>query len=161
MEQWEWFAGLSDLEKPVDYILLPEGSHILTKPYERHVAQQGMVDWFRFWLLGEEDPDPARLSSTDAGAGCASCKRKKTRRMSAASVLVVHDERPVEVHLLRLGALALHDDVVAPRRPNRTQHAESFFGEHSAGILPVGIHNPEIVLALAVGNERNALSIRE
>jgi hypothetical protein len=24
------------------------------------VAQQGLVDWFRFWLKGEEDPDPAK-----------------------------------------------------------------------------------------------------
>jgi len=23
-------------------------------------SQQGNVDWFRFWLKGEEDPDPAK-----------------------------------------------------------------------------------------------------
>jgi len=24
------------------------------------ISQQGNVDWFRFWLNGEEDPDPAK-----------------------------------------------------------------------------------------------------
>jgi hypothetical protein len=23
-------------------------------------SQGGAVDWFRFWLLGQEDPDPAK-----------------------------------------------------------------------------------------------------
>jgi hypothetical protein len=30
------------------------------KPRERLVAQQGLVDWFLFWLKDEEDPDPAK-----------------------------------------------------------------------------------------------------
>jgi hypothetical protein len=25
------------------------------------VSQQGTVDWFCFWLKGEEDPDPAKV----------------------------------------------------------------------------------------------------
>jgi hypothetical protein len=24
------------------------------------ISQGGTVDWFRFWLKGEEDPDPAK-----------------------------------------------------------------------------------------------------
>ena len=58
VEQWEWFVGLSDQDKPVDFVLLPDAAHLLTKPYERQVTQQGMVDWFSFWLKGYEDPDP-------------------------------------------------------------------------------------------------------
>jgi hypothetical protein len=57
---WEWFSGLSRLTKPVEYILLPDAAHILIKPWERMVSQQGAVDWFCFWLNGEEDPDPAK-----------------------------------------------------------------------------------------------------
>jgi dipeptidyl aminopeptidase/acylaminoacyl peptidase len=58
--EWEWFAGLSRLTKPVDLIYMPDGSHALVKPWERMTSQQGDVDWFCFWLRGEEDPDPAK-----------------------------------------------------------------------------------------------------
>jgi dipeptidyl aminopeptidase/acylaminoacyl peptidase len=57
---WEWYAGLSLLKKPVDFVLIPGGTHLLVKPRERAMAQQGMIDWFCFWLKGEEDPDPAK-----------------------------------------------------------------------------------------------------
>ncbi len=58
---WEWFAGLKRLGKPVELIWLPDASHAPVKPLERMVAQQGSVDWFCFWLKGEEDPDPAKV----------------------------------------------------------------------------------------------------
>jgi hypothetical protein len=60
LEGWEWFQGLSQLEKPVDFIYLPNAVHILVKPWERLVSQQGNVDWFCFWLKGEEDSDSAK-----------------------------------------------------------------------------------------------------
>ena len=59
-ELWEWFASLSLQKKPVDYVLLPDAAHFVVKPWERIVAQQGLVDWFRFWLMGEEDTDPSK-----------------------------------------------------------------------------------------------------
>jgi hypothetical protein len=58
--EWEWFAGLSRLTKPVDLIYMADGDHPLVKPWERMRSQQGDVDWFCFWLKGEEDPDPAK-----------------------------------------------------------------------------------------------------
>jgi dipeptidyl aminopeptidase/acylaminoacyl peptidase len=60
LELWEWFSGLSRLAKPVEYIYLPDAPHLLVKPWERRTSQQGAVDWFCFWLKGEEDPDPAK-----------------------------------------------------------------------------------------------------
>jgi dipeptidyl aminopeptidase/acylaminoacyl peptidase len=57
---WEWFAGLSRLRKPVEFVYLPQGTHLLRRPRELLVSQQGNVDWFCFWLKGEEDPDPAK-----------------------------------------------------------------------------------------------------
>jgi hypothetical protein len=57
---WHWFSGLSRLGKPVEMIYIPEGTHILEKPWERMTSQQGNVDWFCFWLKGEQDPDPAK-----------------------------------------------------------------------------------------------------
>ena len=58
--EWEWFAGLSRLNKPVDMLYIPDGFHILQKPWDRMASQQGSVDWLCFWLKGEEDPDPAK-----------------------------------------------------------------------------------------------------
>lgn len=58
MSQWEWFIGLSRLNKPVDFIVLPDASHMVAMPNERIVSQQGAVDWFRFWLQAYERPNP-------------------------------------------------------------------------------------------------------
>jgi dipeptidyl aminopeptidase/acylaminoacyl peptidase len=57
---WEPYAGLSYLHKPVDLIMLNTGEHVLTNPAVRMASQGGSVDWFRFWLKGEEDYDPAK-----------------------------------------------------------------------------------------------------
>lgn len=59
---WHWYSGLSQLGKPVEMIYIPEGTHILEKPWDRLVSQQGNVDWFCFWLKGEEDPDPTKAA---------------------------------------------------------------------------------------------------
>jgi len=58
--EWEWFAALSRLGKPVELVYMQDGEHILQRPWERRIAQQGNVDWFCFWLKSEEDPDPAK-----------------------------------------------------------------------------------------------------
>ena len=58
--EWEWFAGLSRLAKPVEMTIMEDGEHVLQKPWERIISQQGNVDWFRFWLQGYEDQDPAK-----------------------------------------------------------------------------------------------------
>jgi dipeptidyl aminopeptidase/acylaminoacyl peptidase len=58
---WHWYSGLSRLGKPVEMIYIPEGTHVLEKPWERTTSQQGNVDWFCFWIKGEEDPDPAKV----------------------------------------------------------------------------------------------------
>ena len=57
---WHWFTGLTRLGKPVEMIYLPEGTHVLEKPWDRMISQQGNVDWYCFWIKGEEDPDPAK-----------------------------------------------------------------------------------------------------
>jgi hypothetical protein len=57
---WEWFAGLRHLHKPVELISFPNASHNPVRPSEKLTVQQGNVDWFCFWLLNEEDPDPAK-----------------------------------------------------------------------------------------------------
>jgi dipeptidyl aminopeptidase/acylaminoacyl peptidase len=58
--EWEIYGSLWKQGKPVELFYLPEGQHILQKPVERLASQQGNVDWFRFWLKGEEDPAPGK-----------------------------------------------------------------------------------------------------
>lgn len=60
LEMWEWYAGLTLQDKPVELIEIPDGIHMLEKPWDRRVAMQGIVDWFRFWLKDEEDPAPGK-----------------------------------------------------------------------------------------------------
>ena len=60
--EWEWFSGLKRLGKPVDFIYLPTATHILVKPWDRMVSQEGTLDWFCFWLKGEEDPEPGKAA---------------------------------------------------------------------------------------------------
>ena len=61
-EMWEPYALLEAMHKPVDLIVLNTREHVLEDPVMRLVAQTGNVDWFRFWLQGYEDPDPAKKS---------------------------------------------------------------------------------------------------
>ncbi len=61
LSEWEWFAALTRLGKVVEMVMLEDGDHILQKPWDRMVSQQGNVDWFAFWLKGEEDPDPTKV----------------------------------------------------------------------------------------------------
>ena len=83
LQQWEWYAALTLQKKPVDYVLIPDQdykgeNHLLVQPWERKIAQEGLVDWFCFWLKGEQDPDPRksdqysrwrRLQNMQAGGG--------------------------------------------------------------------------------------------
>jgi hypothetical protein len=59
---WEPYAALRFLRRPVDLIVLGEGTHVLTNPAERLLSQGGSVDWFRFWLQDYEDPSPAKAN---------------------------------------------------------------------------------------------------
>jgi dipeptidyl aminopeptidase/acylaminoacyl peptidase len=60
--EWEIFAGLKWLNKPVEMLnFYPSGEHVLVKPWQRMLSQQTTVDWYCFWLKGDEDPDPAKV----------------------------------------------------------------------------------------------------
>lgn len=57
LAEWELYSSLWRQRKPVDFVYIPGGQHILQKPLDRMASQEGNVDWFRFWLNGEEDAD--------------------------------------------------------------------------------------------------------
>lgn len=60
LEEWEIYASLRKQGRPVDLFYFPDGQHVLQKPRERLASEQGDVDWFRFWLEGQEDRDPRK-----------------------------------------------------------------------------------------------------
>ena len=59
LAEWEWFAMMKRLGKPVDMVVFLDGVHELEKPWNRLISQGGNVDWFDFWLNGREDPAKA------------------------------------------------------------------------------------------------------
>jgi dipeptidyl aminopeptidase/acylaminoacyl peptidase len=59
-EDWEPYAALRYLKKPVDLVMLQAGTHVMTNPTQRLASETTNVDWFRFWLQGYEDRDPAK-----------------------------------------------------------------------------------------------------
>lgn len=62
LEMWEPYATLRYLHKPVDFVMLQEGTHVLTNPLQRLASQGGTVDWFRFWLQDEASSEPSKGS---------------------------------------------------------------------------------------------------
>jgi dipeptidyl aminopeptidase/acylaminoacyl peptidase len=62
LNDWEWFVLLKRIGKPAELVLIEDGTHTLVKPWDRMVASGGNVDWFRFWLLGEEDPSAEKAA---------------------------------------------------------------------------------------------------
>lgn len=60
LSQWEWYTGLTLQKKPVELVLIPHGTHLGGIVSARMLEEQGLVDWFSFWLQGKEDPDPAK-----------------------------------------------------------------------------------------------------
>jgi dipeptidyl aminopeptidase/acylaminoacyl peptidase len=61
--EWELYSSLHKQKKPVQLIYLSEAQHILQKPLDRIVSQQGNIDWFTSWLLPKEP-----LATTPASA---------------------------------------------------------------------------------------------
>jgi hypothetical protein len=75
--EWELYASLRLQNKPVDFVFFPHGTHIHQRPLERLESQQGSVDWFRFWLQGYKDPDPAKAAQYLRWEGMKSTGRSK------------------------------------------------------------------------------------
>lgn len=57
---WEPYAGLLLQGKPAELLYIPDGDHILVKPWQRLTSQESAVAWYRFWLQGYESPDPTK-----------------------------------------------------------------------------------------------------
>jgi dipeptidyl aminopeptidase/acylaminoacyl peptidase len=55
--QWDWYAVLRRLKKPVEYWVFPQGAHEAYRVSDRLRSNGLLVDWFQFWLLGQEDTE--------------------------------------------------------------------------------------------------------
>ena len=59
---WDFYAALRYQGKPVELQFIRSGKHSLTKPLHRVAHQELIVDWFDFWLDGDEDDDPRKAN---------------------------------------------------------------------------------------------------
>jgi hypothetical protein len=57
---WEWFVLLSEMQRPMEFAHIVDAPHIIVKPEDKRMAQEGLVDWLRFWLKGDIDPNPLK-----------------------------------------------------------------------------------------------------
>lgn len=63
---WDLYALLRRQYKPAEMVVIPGGAHSLSQPGERMISLQGNVDWYRFWLQGEERSEVVLAGETDA-----------------------------------------------------------------------------------------------
>jgi dipeptidyl aminopeptidase/acylaminoacyl peptidase len=54
------YRSLVDLGKPVELYIYPQELHVRNQPRHRLEIYERNLDWFRFWLKGEENSDPVR-----------------------------------------------------------------------------------------------------
>lgn len=53
-------VALREAGVPSELVYYPNESHLFHQPKHRLAAMRENIDWFDFWLLGKEDPDPAK-----------------------------------------------------------------------------------------------------
>lgn len=58
----ELYSRLSNSRTPVEMYLFPDEAHMLVQPRHMRATLERHLDWFRYWLLGERDPDPAKAA---------------------------------------------------------------------------------------------------
>ena len=54
------YRSLVDLGKPVELYIYPQELHVRNQPRHRLEIYERNLDWFGFWLKGEENGDPAK-----------------------------------------------------------------------------------------------------
>lgn len=75
--------------KPVEMVLIPGGAHSLSTPSERMISLQGNVDWYRFWLKGEQ-----RAEVVLPGESAASLKAQYDLWRQMEQMKATHDAEP-------------------------------------------------------------------
>jgi dipeptidyl aminopeptidase/acylaminoacyl peptidase len=64
MAKWEIYSRLRALHKPVEFYMMPDAnihpSHVPQNPRQIMAIQEGVIDWFSYWLTGREDLSPEK-----------------------------------------------------------------------------------------------------
>jgi dipeptidyl aminopeptidase/acylaminoacyl peptidase len=50
--------SLIQLDKPAELLIYANEKHVKNQPKHRYEIYERNLDWFTFWLMGKEDPDP-------------------------------------------------------------------------------------------------------
>jgi len=79
----ELAARLGQANKPVELWAFPEETHLKYQPRHKLAIYERNLDWFRFWLQGYIDPDPAKAE-----------QYRRWQAMKAARSRPSGDERP-------------------------------------------------------------------
>lgn len=56
----ESFTALKEAGQPVELYIFPDERHVKWQPAHRLAIYRRNIDWFRFWLQGKVDPEPAK-----------------------------------------------------------------------------------------------------
>lgn len=59
---YELFGRLASRGVPVEMYVFPDEPHIKNQPRHKLAVYDRNLDWFRFWLAGLQDPDPAKAA---------------------------------------------------------------------------------------------------
>jgi hypothetical protein len=87
--------ALQDAGKPVEMHVFPEEHHQKWRPVHRLNIYRRNVQWFEFWLMGREDPEPVDRGAVRAVASAAGAARGAWRGglHSARSIAVLRTSR--------------------------------------------------------------------
>jgi dipeptidyl aminopeptidase/acylaminoacyl peptidase len=58
----ELYSRLANSSTPVEMTAFANETHVKYEPRHKLSVYDRNLDWFRYWLLGEEDPDPAKVA---------------------------------------------------------------------------------------------------
>ncbi len=56
------YVELKDAGKPTEAYVFPDEYHVKYQPLHKLAVGERVIDWFRFWLKGEEDPAPGKAA---------------------------------------------------------------------------------------------------
>ena len=58
----QFYARMTHSTTPVELYAYPHESHTKVQPRHRYAVYRRNLDWFRYWLQGHVDPDPAQAA---------------------------------------------------------------------------------------------------
>jgi dipeptidyl aminopeptidase/acylaminoacyl peptidase len=70
------YRALKDLGKPIEVYIYPNELHVRNQPKHKLEIYERNVDWFSFWLMNEEDSDPAKADQFTRWRGLRSAAEK-------------------------------------------------------------------------------------